>query len=147
MSNYYAGYAPTRSKFIPDAVNELRNRNKVAAISVTTAETAIAFESRHLYGLKVELGAAPYTGFNAATAYWEISIEASTQLATGFKSIAKTVIGRTEMGLVGIDGEITFTGLMIEAAVPFSQYVRIVATKVGLPGPLNYNAHLSPMNL
>jgi len=143
-SYYYAGFVPSRQKFIPDAQNELRNRFKVAPITVTTSEPAILFESRHLHGLKVELGADPYTPYNPGVDYWQISIDASTQPTTGFTTIASTIVGRVERGLVGIDGEIAFTGLMIEAITPVSQYARVTATKVGSPGPLNYNAHLSP---
>ena len=142
---YYSGFAPSRQKFIPDAQNELRNRFKVAPITVTTSEPAILFESRHLHGLKVELGADPYTPYNPGVDYWQISIDASIQMSTGFSPVASTVIGRVEKGLVGIDGEIVFTGLMIESIIPVSQYARVTATKVGNPGPLNYNAHLSPM--
>ena len=143
-SFYYAGFAPSRQKFIPDAQNELRNRFKVAPITVTTSEPAILFESRHLHGLKVELGADSYTPYNPGVDYWQISIDTSTQLTTGFTTIASTIVGRVERGLVGIDGEIAFTGLMIESITPVSQYARVTATKVGSPGPLNYNAHLSP---
>jgi|GEM_PF-2288267 len=143
-SYYYAGFAPSREKFIPDAKNELRNRFKVGPITVTTSEPAIPFESRHLHGLKVELGADSYTPYNPGVDYWQVSIDTSTQPTTGFTTIASTVVGRVEKGLVGIDGEIAFTGLMIESITPVSQYARVTATKVGSPGPLNYNAHLSP---
>lgn len=121
-----------------DANLELRDFD-AAAISASTAETAIAYPVTKLMGYKCVVDVAAYTGYVATTAQWVITVEACATSGGTYKTV----------------GTFTPTGVAIRADVPLSgewvddieadaAYIRVKATKTGSPGNLTYGAFLSP---
>lgn len=122
-----------------DINHQLRDRAG-AAISATTAETAINYTSvNDLCGFKVVVSSAAYTGYVATTAQWDVAIEVSANNSTF-----------TQVALVPLKGsaglfEVALTGKQIEDTVNGAAYIRARAVKTGTPGNLSYGAFISEL--
>jgi hypothetical protein len=111
---------------------------KLAAISATTNQTAIAFPATKQLDFKAVIQVATHTGYVAGTAEWTIEVQASADNAT-FKRVGNPV---TPAGSI-VNFEIALSGRSIENIVPDAAYVRVIATKTGSPGNLTYGAFLT----
>lgn len=120
-----------------DKETELRDYD-AAAINATASATAIAFPATKQMAYKAVLNVAAYTDYTADTAQWSIAVEASADNST-FKPIGNAIVPTGAGGQF----EIALEGAAVEDIVPGAAYVRVTATKTGLPGDLTYGAFLS----
>lgn len=117
---------------------ELRNYT-AAALAATASGTAIAIpEAVTAHNYKCVVHSAAYTGFVAGTAQWVISVEVSTQIATGFVAVGSVVLDGTLR-----EWDIPLSGEWVEQRVPGARFVRVTATKVGAAGDVTYGAYLA----
>ncbi len=126
-----------RREYLFDAATQLRDYT-TAAISATTAETAIAIPATKLQEYKAVVDVAVYSGYADGTAQWDIAIEASADGST-YKSVGGfTALGTTNRFDVPLSGE------WVDDIVANAIYLRVKATKTGSPGNLTYGAWLNP---
>jgi hypothetical protein len=109
-----------------------------AAISATTAGTAIEFAVTKMMNYTCQVTVAAYTGYTAGTATWEIAIEASTAQGGTYVEVGKC-------SPVGVNAsfDIPLSGAWIQDKVADAQWVRVRAIKTGSPGNLTYGAYLT----
>jgi hypothetical protein len=145
-NSQFAGYAQTTPSFIPDVLTQLRKAATSNPIAATTSESSkeIAI-AHHLTAFRLEIGSAAYSGYVANTSYWKVVLEASADATTGFKAIGECVLTPKNAQAFSIKSEIITNGVIAENLVPGSKYLRCTAVKVGNPGSLNYNAHMTPI--
>lgn len=122
-----------------DSLTVLRATGQ-AAISATTAETAIAFPIRKTENCNCIVQYQATTGVDAAN-NWTFTVAASATLGGTYVPISAAVA--TPDGKAG-DFAIPINGYNVAKQVPNAAFVRVTATKVGTAGPLVYSAYLSP---
>lgn len=144
----FAGYGgPTSPSFVPDHLTTLRKVSGSSPIAATTAETPKEIAVGHLMtAFRLEVGCANYSGYVAGTSYWKVVLEASVDMvAANFKPIGECVLMPKSATDFSIRSEILTNGVVAQSLVPGAKYLRCNAVKVGTPGVLNYNAHMSPI--
>ncbi|MBD2488998.1 hypothetical protein [Aulosira sp. FACHB-615] len=125
-----------RRATIFDKALELRDYT-AAAISATTAGTAISLQATKLKSYKCVVDVAAHTGFVATSAQWDITVEASTDNST-FKPVGTVTPQGTQNRF-----DLPLSGEWVEDIVSGALYVRVKATKTGSPGNLTYGAFLT----
>ncbi|WP_414755539.1 hypothetical protein [Anabaena sp. CCY 9910] len=116
---------------------ELRDYT-AAAISATTAGSAIALDATKLVNYKCVVDVAAYSSYSAGTAQWTISVEASADNST-FAPVGSI----TPAGTAG-KFDIPLSGEWVQDLVASAAYIRVRAVKTGSPGNLTYGAFLQP---
>lgn len=119
-----------------DANLELRSYS-AAAISATTAGTAIDLMGAAMNEFKCAIIMGAYTSYAAGTAEWTFSVEVAT--TTSFVEIAQF----TPKSGAAQQIDIPLAGYLVDDAVPTAAKIRVVATKTGTPGNLTYGAFLA----
>lgn len=147
MTTQFAGYGPSSPSFVPDRLTTLRKASSSVAITATISEPSKEIAIGHLLtAFRLEVGAPNYTGYVANTNYWKIILEASPDMvAANFKAIGECILAPKKASDFSIRSEILANGVIAESLAPGSKYLRCTAVKVGMPGSLNYNAHMSPI--
>ena len=116
---------------------ELRDYAAVA-ISASTTEAAIALSATKLMAYKCVVDVAAYTGYVAATAQWDITVEAALTSGGTYKTVGTfTALGTQSRFDVPLSGE------WVDDIVAGAEYIRVKATKIGSPGNLSYGAFLT----
>jgi hypothetical protein len=121
-----------------DKALELRDYNAAAAVSATTAETAIAFDGTKFMDFKAVVNVAAHTGFVATSAQWEIVIEVSATSSGTYTKVGSAIPSGTAANL-----DIPLSGQWIEDLLSTAAYIRARAVKTGSPGNLTYGVHLT----
>jgi hypothetical protein len=139
MANvFYSTIADRSRKGTFDALTELKDYTD-SAISATTAETGIEFPVRKTQDYKVCLSFATYSGYVATTAEWVITVEVSDVVGGTYTPVASyTPKGTAE------ETEICLSGVMVSSADADAEFIRVKATKTGVPGNLTYGAYIVP---
>lgn len=112
-----------------------------SALSATGSDTGIAFASTGFEAFKVVFSIAAYSSYSAGSAYWTITVEASTSLASGY-SVVATVPNSAGAAL---ETEVVLGGDQVNDIVAGATYLRVTATKTSTPGNLTYGAWLVPV--
>jgi hypothetical protein len=144
----FAGYGgPSSPSFVPDELTTLRKASTSNPIAVTTSETPKEVAVGHLAtAFRLEVGCANYSGYVAGTNFWKVALEASVDpVSTNFKQIGECVLMPKKVTDFSIRSEILTNGIIAQSLAPGAKYLRVTAVKVGTPGPISYNAHMSPI--
>lgn len=126
-----------RQSAIFDKLLELYDASLVA-ISATANGAPVFFDQRTVQEYEVVINSLAYTGFVAGTALWSIALQASATQGGTYTTVAT----------VNLDGTakrnfLTSSGMMVTQTVPDAQWLRILATKTGAPGPLQFGAFIA----
>jgi hypothetical protein len=120
---------PLRPAYPADQETVIREKT-ATALSATEVPTAIAFIQK--YDLLVVINAAAYSGYDAGTAQWTITVEASADNST-FVVLRSFVLDGTAQRFD--------TAISQQEMLPYS-YIRTKATKTGTPGTLSYGSFI-----
>lgn len=122
-----------------DAALVLRDYS-ATAVSSTTSETGIAFYPRAHDTFKVAVTHAAVSSYVATSAEWTITVGVSDVVGGTYTQIGKSLV------LTGTASEYEIPLSGAEAAVVDSDcvFIRVTATKTGLPGTLTYGAWIVP---
>lgn len=134
----FSTIADRRRRGTFDGLLMLRNPNS-AAISATTSETGIQLYPVKQERFKVVLAIDAYTGYSDGVAEWNITIEVSASLGSGYTTVATV----SPVG-TALETEVAFGGDQIADALSTAQYIRVTATKTGAAGNLDYAAWIVP---
>lgn len=121
-----------------DKALELRAYD-AAALSATTAGTAIALPASKYDAFKVVVDVAAYTSYAAGTAEWAIAV----QVATTSGGTYSTLISVVPIGVVR-SYDIPLSGEFADQVLSGAAWIRVNATKTGSPGNLTYGAYIAP---
>ncbi|MEO1523253.1 MAG: hypothetical protein AAFU78_21105 [Cyanobacteria bacterium J06633_2] len=110
------------------------------AESATASETGIAFDCRKIDQFKVCLAVDAYTGYDAGTAEWTLTVEVSDVVGGTYTQVGPSFI---PVG-AAIESEIVISGPMVEQVDADADWIRITATKTGSPGNITYGAWIVP---
>lgn len=133
------GYFSTLNRTVAypfDKLTELRAYS-AAAISATTAGTAIAFDIPDQYEFKAVLNHAAISSVVATSAEWVVTLEVSPDNST-FTAIRSWTLTGTASQF-----ETPVSGIEINAKVANATHIRAKATKTGTPGTLTYGLILT----
>ena len=123
-----------------DSLLELRPIS-AAAISATTSSTGIEVGSilRKFDLAKIIINWAAYTGYVATSAAWNIKIDVSDLVGGTYTAVTQTIeLDGAAAGQI----EIPMSGLLNAYLDADSAFVRVTATKVGVPGNLTFGAFI-----
>lgn len=127
----------TRTRAYPlDKDTELRAKS-AAAISATTAQTAIALDVPEQCTIRFVLDHDAIGSVTPGTAEWDITLEISDDNST-FVAVRTFTLGAGAMTY-----ETAITGPEMGQFVPEATHIRVNATKTGTPGNLTYGAFLT----
>jgi hypothetical protein len=144
----FSGYGhATSPSFVPDALTTLRRSASSTPIAATTAELSKEIAVAHLgTAFRLEVGCANYTGYIQGTNFWKVILETSVDIdSANFKAIGECILSPRSAADFSIRSEILTNGIIAESLSPGSKFIRVNAVKIGTPGPINYNAHMSPI--
>jgi hypothetical protein len=109
-----------------------------AAISATTTGASIQFDATKLIDYDMIVSQLAVTGFVAGTAYWSVAIQAATTQGGTYTTISSVDLGATQGKKF-----LPLNGMQVNGLVPGATWLRVVATKVGTPGNLQFGAFLT----
>lgn len=111
------------------------------AVAATTTSTPIAFDATKVLSFGTLVSFAAVTGYVAGTAYWSIAIQASATQGGTYTTVASIDLGAGPRERV-----IALNGPGVSGIVPDAKWFRVVATKVGTPGNLQFGAFFTKLD-
>jgi hypothetical protein len=109
-----------------------------AAISATTNGTPLATDATKILDYDLAINPVAYTGYVAGTAQWAISIAAATTVGGTYNTVASVVLDGT-----ATQRFIALSGAFVNGVTPGALFLRVIATKTGTPGNLQFGAFLT----
>ena len=128
---------PNRRSILFDKLLELRD-STLAPISASTTETALAYPVTKLESYKAVVDVAPFSGYVAGSAQWDITIEVALTAGGTYKPVGTV----TATGVAN-RFDLPLSGEWIDDIVPNAYSIRARATKTGSVGNLSYEAFLT----
>lgn len=134
----FSTIADRRRRGTLDGLLVLRNPDS-AAISATTSEVGRQIYPVKHERFKVVFSIDAYTGYIDNTAEWNIAVEVSASLSSGYVTVATV----SPVG-TALETEVNLGGDQVADALATAQYIRVTATKTGAAGNLDYAAWIVP---
>lgn len=111
------------------------------AISATTQAVGLPFPATKSIEYECVINPLAYTGFVTGVTSWSIAIQAATSLGGTYTTVASIELNGTAAQRI-----ISLAGIMIQSIVPEATHLRVVATKLGSPGNLQFGAFLTDID-
>lgn len=126
-----------RRKNLLDKELEIRDIT-AAALASSTSTPGLELDLTSQMAYEVVAGVAAYTGFEAGTAQWDLSVSVSANNSDWVVASAVNALDGTAQEV-----RFAFTGAAVNDLVTDAKYIRVNATLTGTPGNLTYGAYVT----